>query len=1164
MNKTKFFGSLLVAALFASTSVFTSCKDYDDDINHLQTEIDALKSTLTKDLGDLQTKLTNDLNNAKSELQTAINNKADASTVEALAGRVAALETQLEAVKTSLDNYAKKSDLDNYAKKTDMDGFVTYAALTGELDNLKTLIGDEEAARKAADQNIQLQIDALKSWQTIVNEANYQGQIDALKSWQQEIIAANYPKQISDLDAKLSDKIQGVIDDLGDFKAEYAEDQEELEEKMNGFSDDIAKLNTNVNILNVLVNKILTSISLVPDLYVNGIEAIEFKSLRYKEVVPGTSGLTYKGNEILVDNGTAEATYRLNPSTVKRESLDEEKFEYKAAIAEARETRAVSDWCPVLFNGVKSFNNGLMTVYLKKNTTNRLTQDKNGKDLGNKIWIVALNTPRKADADNGQEAADVISENSRLVETTIWPRIAKLPWTQNLNAKLVADDNGTLSPIHHYSDSAVVWKSKVDANPLQMVYEEVVYNKSYDLLPLVTGCYDKAAGTDNEITKDELKKYGLTFRFYVPTTAYKMDVDHVTDQQQFAVVDEFTGKVTSKLPNGVTDNKACVGKEPIIRIELVDTVRGKIVDQRYTKIKWIEKKLEPVTLDPYTEETTLKPCEDNVAKGIKWDWFINQVYAKAADLGLSQATFEAVYPVANIQYSDVTMSPNYTTPALLSPTATPAKPVVAQTTNAEGDALIANWTLTPQEIARIYPSQSKTFSCTITFKSFNTILYPDLKMTYSWTIKLPALPEINGYYDNYWFTKYELHDVLPVQYNTALYNQIANVDIIPRGGELETYNKWNNTVAPGTDYCVYFNNLMNAFTYEEINGVPTFIVKGIYNTCGTWDMQFAKNGADKFAGAINNNKTYTQYNHYAPRFTDDHSPLLDRNVFWDDFQGNAGFGAYKFDSLSTPRKQALQLVWGDAPYRTHTSWCGNIDHKAAILYADHHNVANQNLINPLSDEYESDNLTPKRTHDKKIRMGIWATLNDWNIIPIKDYDICLVAPLRIDAALGGAFEEGYVSGTAVECDAAFTMTDFRGYTVAQTNGSTEWTKYATKLWNYYEVEEPVWDLENVRYGMKKSNGNVVADDNLTYAQGMTAAQLETATNGNIVLSVTRESKGGKWYLVFRNNGGSNVEEEVNVFIPVSVEYGFGKVTKFCKVRLYPKGKVPTGVRIIAF
>ena len=89
------------------------------------------------------------------------------------------------------------------------------------------------------------------------------------------------------------------------------------------------------------------------------------------------------------------------------------------------------------------------------------------------------------------------------------------------------------------------------------------------------------------------------------------------------------------------------------------------------------------------------------------------------------------------------------------------------------------------------------------------------------------------------------------------------------------------------------------------------------------------------------------------------------------------------------------------------------------------------------------------------------------------------------------------------------MTDFRGYTVAKTNGSTEWTKYAKALWNYYEVEDPVWDLDNVRYGMKKSSGSVVVDDNLDWSGSMTATDLKSATNGNIVLSVTQETKGGK-------------------------------------------------------
>ena len=52
--RKKYLSALLFGALlFASTGTFTSCKDYDDDINNLQTQIDQVAS----DLNDLKTKV---------------------------------------------------------------------------------------------------------------------------------------------------------------------------------------------------------------------------------------------------------------------------------------------------------------------------------------------------------------------------------------------------------------------------------------------------------------------------------------------------------------------------------------------------------------------------------------------------------------------------------------------------------------------------------------------------------------------------------------------------------------------------------------------------------------------------------------------------------------------------------------------------------------------------------------------------------------------------------------------------------------------------------------------------------------------------------------------------------------------------------------------------
>ena len=230
----------------------------------------------------------------------------------------------------------------------------------------------------------------------------------------------------------------------------------------------------------VFVNRALQSISLDPQLFIGGIEAIEFTSVYYQPMSPGTSGLGrtvhnqyLNENAITVDDGTAEAYYRLNPAIVERKSIDESNMEFLAATAE---TRAATVTSPVAFNGIANWNyggkKGLIKVNLKKTITGSL-------NLGqNQTYIVALKVPRKADADNGIEAADIVSENSRLVENTITPRIAHLPWKgapNDANERLQWKDwNNTIQPkatgyrIHHFTDSTTIWRQDVDAN--QMVY----------------------------------------------------------------------------------------------------------------------------------------------------------------------------------------------------------------------------------------------------------------------------------------------------------------------------------------------------------------------------------------------------------------------------------------------------------------------------------------------------------------------------------------------------------------------------------------------------------------------------------------------------------------------------------------------------------------------
>jgi len=99
---------LLFGALFiASTSVFVSCKDYDDDISNLQTQID--KAALKSELTALQTQLNNASTNAEAAMKN-LEEKLAKQFAEQAAEQAASnadLQKQIDAVKAAADAAAK-------------------------------------------------------------------------------------------------------------------------------------------------------------------------------------------------------------------------------------------------------------------------------------------------------------------------------------------------------------------------------------------------------------------------------------------------------------------------------------------------------------------------------------------------------------------------------------------------------------------------------------------------------------------------------------------------------------------------------------------------------------------------------------------------------------------------------------------------------------------------------------------------------------------------------------------------------------------------------------------------------------------------------------------------------------------------------------------------
>ena len=259
--RKKFLSAFLLGALaLGATSTIVSCKDYDGDISELRTDINSLESTLKSELqsvkdqlaaqkSELETKIAN----AQATLQAAIDQKADKTTVAALADQVKGLESELGVVKSRLnsidDAIAKINDAiaeikANKADKEEVAALKVWAegqiaAITGDITGLKAAI--EEL--KAVDTKLAGQI---------VEEAT----IRAAK------------------DTELEDKIAEVAGDLAKFIAEQ-----------NELNDAVITEISNIN--GALVNIVgqIEALQMVDEGLDNRITALETRLQGYEDVV---------------------------------------------------------------------------------------------------------------------------------------------------------------------------------------------------------------------------------------------------------------------------------------------------------------------------------------------------------------------------------------------------------------------------------------------------------------------------------------------------------------------------------------------------------------------------------------------------------------------------------------------------------------------------------------------------------------------------------------------------------------------------------------------------------------------------------------------------------------------------------------------------------------
>ena len=256
--KRKYFSVLLMAAMtLASTSMVTSCKDYDDDINNVQTQIDAANDLIKKldtQASTLQTAVTtaqstaDAAKTAAAEAATAAK-KAQATGDEALAAaktaeaaaeaaKAAAAEAQKAAIEaatkqvndlkaeiqTALDNKVDVATFNTAVAKLEGDiaGIDAKLNTLGEdvKNNQKEITTAKEAIAtlEAAQKNAEVQIAALETFKATLVSETIPGLNDAIKANGVEIEGVK--KSVDDLKDATTKAQQELADNIAKVAAD--------------------------------------------------------------------------------------------------------------------------------------------------------------------------------------------------------------------------------------------------------------------------------------------------------------------------------------------------------------------------------------------------------------------------------------------------------------------------------------------------------------------------------------------------------------------------------------------------------------------------------------------------------------------------------------------------------------------------------------------------------------------------------------------------------------------------------------------------------------------------------------------------------------------------------------------------------------------------------
>lgn len=788
--RKKFLSTLLMGALItASVGTFTSCKDYDDDINNLQTQIDGLKKSLDEikkliESGSVITSVAPINNGVKVTMSNGktfeITNGKDGK--DGANGTVWTINDQGYWVKDGVVTEYKALGKDGAKGDKGDPGVAGPKGDKGEVGPK----GDKGEAGPKGDKGEKGEKGADGKY--YVPNAQT-GKFDLVE---------NGKTTSTDISFLAPGTITAVKD--ADFLKLF---------NVKGAESDPVMI--------PLTNS-LKSLVFVPDFYYQGIQAFDFNTFTFnaKTVKRVNADGDFRedkpevGDEV-VSSPDLAATYHLNPTNAK---MKEDLAKYSFIAFNKDYTRAGADVSSAFtMKSVDLSKTGYATVHASYNgkVIKSIAVDDQVTVLAlqytdddatvtsdyaavraNTYTGLVLNNPKYTPQNDGTpswlyDTAEKAIENDATVQLA-WNNDKGIDLREYVNTRyqyMKAD-----GPVGAYSD----W----DKNAADGKVEKSGYKYTFELVGWHDGNNQTSVSAHAAIAKD-----GFTLRAQMPKNG---------KQQAYAYSEE-EGKKNNQ------QNQATIDREPLVRVILTDTNNNKIAAVGYFKIKIVAPQDIPADPQLYTydvpvvdQDYTIACGDENVLeKPLPWHEVEESIIAK---LNMSKLDFEDNYTLEG-NIDDATQFD------AAAPNASPATEkvgVIAQTTaDVEGTQTeVLKWTVKNGQAWAAFKEGKKTLSTYVRYKKTGAKGQFDyFYVKFTWTPKnINITPETNfgdaNKIKNYWY---------------AANSNIGGSGYDDIHGNVEVVGSTNNTVTNGAvtpaaddEYVFNIKNALlgNKLTVDEL------------------------------------------------------------------------------------------------------------------------------------------------------------------------------------------------------------------------------------------------------------------------------------------------------------------------------------------------------------